>query len=102
MAITDAQLVQVGFTKGFNRKKEKTVTLNLEEDGTLYARFWKDKDKLKCWSIDNPQETEFIFLEHLTVKGLELFIERTATRIRKFKNNVDSVRKLIEDGYNQS
>ena len=89
--MTNKQLEKIGF----RLEPKGRLALRLEEDGNIYATFWKNGEKLYVDALDQPKEKEFIYLEHLSVKGLELLIQRTSKRLRKWKNNNDHIKKLL-------
>jgi hypothetical protein len=98
MAITNKQLTDYGFKED----AKGTLAFRLAEEETVYVTFWKNGTKLYIDSIDQPKEQEFIFLEHLSIKGLDLLIHNTARRVRKWKTNQEHIKKLLESGDNTS
>lgn len=92
MAITNKQLEEVGFVEDNQGK----LSLYLSEEDIIYATFWKNGTKLYVDTLDNPKEREFIYLEHLSMKALDLFITRTASRLRKWKSNQEHIKALLD------
>jgi hypothetical protein len=99
MAITNEQLKSLGFQQS---SINEPPTLVLFEDGVIYARFWKQGDKLYCVAADQPKEKEFILLEYLSLKGLDLYITRTAQRLRSWKTNNEHIEKLLDGNHTVS